>query len=58
MNTIQVDMLQEAIEKYNDIEPTSGRNWDGCFTKEEGMNIFWFNTLDGSTRVIIREEEE
>ena len=56
MNMLQCEMLKRAIELWGDIFPIEGRTWSGCFTCETIGEIFWFNTLDKSTHVVMEAD--
>ena len=53
MNALKQSLINKAQEKYKKIYPASRlRSLDECFTEEEDELILWFNTEDGSTRVL------
>lgn len=46
-------LIQSAQEKYQRIHPCSDKDTFGeCFTTEDNILMFWFNTEDNSTHVI------
>ena len=46
--------MKEATKEYGDWIIPPGNSIEDCFTEEKGMYIFWFNTLDNSTHIIIK----
>jgi len=57
MTDLQEAMLAEARARHGEIQPCSGREDLGeCFTREKGMTLLWYNSVDGSTRVVIRKD--
>lgn len=55
MTDLHASMIAEARARHGQIAPCSGRaDLSECFTQEEGMILFWCNSPDGSTRLIIR----
>lgn len=56
MNEAKQTLIRDAIRQYKKIEPcTIAKTFDDCFTIEEGMLFFWFNTADNSTHVVAKE---
>ena len=46
-------MISKAVEQYTDIYPVITRkNLSDCFTTEDKILVFWFNTADESTHVL------
>ncbi|NLG18618.1 MAG: hypothetical protein GX556_14900 [Fibrobacter sp.] len=53
MNELQRHMINRAVELYKEIYPCSIHSSLGdCFTTEDKMVMFWFNTSDDSTHVL------
>ncbi len=56
MTAIKSTLLQEAKEKYSQIYPCGSHDsLDECFTEEDGLILFWFNTSDASTHMLTAE---
>lgn len=56
MTAIKRNLLQEAKEKYSKIFPCGNNNsLSECFTEEDGLVLFWFNTSDASTHMLTAE---
>ena len=56
MNAIKNRMINNACERFDRIYPVSARgSLDDCFTVEENMIIFWFNTEDQTTHTVIEQ---
>lgn len=54
MNAIKKRMIKDARSRYDRIHPVKSRDsLHDCFTVEENMIIFWFNTDDFTTHTII-----
>lgn len=55
MTDRQLALVGQARRKYGHIKPCSSRqDLDDSFTEENRYGLmFWFNTEDGSTRVVI-----
>jgi len=53
MNELKNIMISKAIAMFAEIHPvTSKSDLHECFTTEENMLVFWFNTADESTHVL------
>jgi hypothetical protein len=58
MRTIKERMIQEAMKRYGAIcLPQDKESLSDCFTCENSMLIFWFNTEDNSTHLIAEKIE-
>ncbi len=56
MTAIKRNLLQEAKEKYSQIFPCGNNSsLQDCFTEEDGLILFWFNTSDCSTHMLTAE---
>lgn len=56
MEEIKREMKQEAEKKHGKIYPAGKlRNFEDCFTVEEGKVLFWFNVEDQTTKTMARE---
>lgn len=56
MKDIQERLITEAQKKFNQIYPCgSNQSLQECFTIENDMILFWFNTSDKSTHVLCSE---
>lgn len=54
MNDIKLHLIQQAQELYREIHPCSNKSELGdCFTTEGNTLMFWFNTNDSSTHVLV-----
>ena len=55
MTDRQQALVDQAREKYGNIDPCSRcKDLDDSFTEEDRYGLmFWFNTQDGSTRVLV-----
>jgi len=53
MNELKNIMISKAVAMYSNIYPVkSKKDLDDCFTTEDNLLVFWFNTADDSTHVI------
>jgi len=53
---LKEQMIRRAIEAHERITPCSNRSELGeCFSVLEDKLVFWFNTEDNSTHVLIEE---
>lgn len=53
MNKVKEQLIKDAQQRYKTIFPCSHRKtFDECFTTEEEMVFFWFNTEDETTHLI------
>lgn len=56
MEKIKSKLIEDARKKYDEIYPASKhKTLQESFTQEENDLIFWFNTKDGSTRILIAQ---
>jgi hypothetical protein len=54
MSEIKYHMIEKARKKYCRIFPCAARaTLDDCFTIENDRILFWFNTEDQSTRLLV-----
>jgi hypothetical protein len=54
MNEIKLNMIKKAMDLYQEIHPCSSKaELLECFTCEENGILFWFNTNDHSTHVLV-----
>ena len=52
------ELIKQAITKYKRIFPCGEkRRLSECFTREGNELIFWFNTEDRTTRVMVTKFE-
>jgi hypothetical protein len=49
-------LLERARERFGEVFPCAGRNWEGCLTEERGMIMFWFDTPDKNTHLLYERE--
>jgi hypothetical protein len=56
MKEIQTLLIQQALREYGAISPCSTRDslYD-CFTVEFGRLMFWFNTQDNDTHLLVAD---
>ena len=55
MGATRTGMLRKAIAQYQEIYPTVGKaSFAECFSIDEGALIFWFNTGDNSTHIMVQ----
>jgi hypothetical protein len=56
MKEIQSALIQQARREYGNIAPCSSYDslYD-CFTVEFGKVMFWFNTIDNDTHLLVAE---
>jgi hypothetical protein len=55
MDAVRQEMVKIATEKFGSIHAVNNReSLEECFSEEEGMLIFWFNTEDNSTHIVTR----
>lgn len=53
MDTLKINMINEARKRYREIFPCSDKeNFSDCFTIDSDHLLFWFNTEDKTTRVL------
>ena len=56
MNQVKWDMIRKAQTQYSTILPCTSRNrLEDCFTSEGSRVIFWFNTEDNNTHILISD---
>ncbi|HMB01267.1 MAG TPA: hypothetical protein VKS21_09805 [Spirochaetota bacterium] len=56
MNKEKYRMIRKAVSRWKHIYPCSGlANFENCFTTMGNKLIFWFNTDDHSTHVLIKK---
>ena len=56
MQEIQDRLIRQAMETHQNIAPCSNReSLHDCFSTFDDKLIFWFNTDDDSTHVIMEE---
>ncbi|HUI93008.1 MAG TPA: hypothetical protein VLX68_12235 [Chitinivibrionales bacterium] len=54
MGAIKARMIEQAMSQYNDIRPTALRySFSDCFTVSGDKIMFWFNTGDNSTHMLV-----
>jgi len=48
-------LIDQARKRHGEIQPCSGKErLEDCFSEENPCGLmFWFNTEDGSTRVLV-----
>ncbi len=55
-NAREKALIKKAIEKYGVIRPSGTKtSFKECFTSDAGKLVFWFNTEDDSTHVVIED---
>ena len=53
MDTLKINMINEALERYRKIFPCSDRvEFSDCFTINCNQLLFWFNTEDKTTHIL------
>ncbi|NLG16755.1 MAG: hypothetical protein GX556_05425 [Fibrobacter sp.] len=56
MNELKLRLIKEASQRHNKIFPCSHKeHLSDCFTWQDNLIFFWYNTEDQSTHVIIDE---
>jgi hypothetical protein len=56
MNELKQKMILRAKKQYKQIHPcTSKKSFRDCFTVEKDRMIFWFNTADETTHILMQE---
>ena len=56
MNDLQAALIQQARQQYGSIVPCSSRDsLYECFTVEFGKIMFWFNTVDNDTHLLVAD---
>ena len=56
MSSIELDLIRKAQEMYSNIYPCgSKKSFDECFTRHDHKYVFWFNTDDNSTHVVMSD---
>lgn len=56
MSNIEMDLIRRAREKFTTIYPCSTKSsFDECFTRYGQKYVFWFNTGDNSTHVVMSD---
>ncbi|MBD3390396.1 MAG: hypothetical protein GF418_00140 [Chitinivibrionales bacterium] len=56
MNELKKKMIAEARRQHRVIYPcASHQSLDDCFTVERNSVIFWFNTEDQSTHLVVEK---
>ncbi len=56
MNDLKREMIEKARQKHRVIHPcASASTLDDCFTVERNNLIFWYNTEDNSTHLLVEE---
>ena len=59
MSALQKQLIENALETYQQIFPcASKRSFDECFTILGTKCLFWFNTADNSTHMLVAEISE
>jgi len=57
MNEIEQTLINRAQKQFKQIYPCSTKNGlKECFTVEDNRLIFWFNTEDDSTHMIMQDK--
>ena len=58
MGTLKEQLIANAISQHRKIFPCVGRHsLEDCFTFEKGRIVFWFNTEDHSTHMMLADVE-
>ena len=56
MNEIKQTLINRAKKQFKQIYPCSTKKgFKECFTVEDDQIIFWFNTEDETTHIIIQD---
>jgi hypothetical protein len=56
MNELKKKMIETARSKHPQIYPcASGETLEDCFTIEDNTVIFWYNTEDHSTHLLVEK---
>ena len=54
MNELKANLIEQALRSYEFIFPCAGKkNLDECFMIDGGRLLFWFNTPDRSTHLLV-----
>ena len=58
MSDLEQKLIQQATSMHKKIFPCAHKvNLTECFTKHEKRILFWYNTEDESTHVLMADEE-
>ena len=56
MAELKQELIQRAVAAHQTIRPCSHKNeLDDCFSMMNGKLVFWFNTEDESTHVVMED---
>ncbi len=56
MNRIKEKLIKDAQKKHKNIFPCGvHEKFDKCFTREKNRMLFWFNTKDHSTHILVSD---
>jgi hypothetical protein len=59
MENAKLALLEKARDLYGTVNPCSRKTaFEECFSELNDHLAFWFNTQDGSTHVVVENEEE
>jgi hypothetical protein len=59
MEVICEDLIEQAVAKYRTIYPCGlKKSLAECFTLQNNRVVFWFNTEDQSTHMLMRELQD
>jgi hypothetical protein len=54
METLQMKLFSQAVHNYKKIFPCGTTNsFSDCFTIQDGKLLFWFDTEDHSTHMVM-----
>jgi len=54
MNSLEQKLYNEAVKIHKDILPCGRKKtFSECYTEEQGVTIFWYDTEDGSTHLVL-----
>ena len=54
MNELKATLMEKALQSYESIFPCAGMgSFDDCFMVDQDRLLFWFNTSDRSTHLLV-----
>lgn len=59
MSALQMSLIEKARSTYEQIFPCASRaSFDECFTTMGSKCLFWFNTADNSTHMLVADLDD
>jgi hypothetical protein len=56
MTTLEAKLMDQATAIHDKIFPCSAtKEFEQCFTRDEGKLCFWYNTRDQSTHMVVAD---